>query len=180
VQEDIHKKLAERCIRGDRKAQFELYKQYSKAMFNICCRMLNNRVDAEDLLQEIFSDVFTRLHGFRFDSTIGAWIKRITINKCINEINRRKAKLEYVEEVPELITHEEEEKVELSVEKIKSAMEQLPNGSRIVFSLYLLEGYDHEEIGQILNISESTSKTQYMRAKQKVREILTTQGYEKR
>lgn len=178
--EDIHKKLVERCVRGDRKAQFELYKLYSKAMFNICYRMLNNRIDAEDMLQEVFADVFSRLQYFRFDSTIGAWIKRITVNKCINEINRRKTKLEFVEEVPELISVEEEEKMELSVEKVKGAMEKLPDGSRIVFSLYLLEGYDHEEISQILNISESTSKTQFMRAKQRVREILTTQGYEKR
>ncbi|MDD5571750.1 MAG: sigma-70 family RNA polymerase sigma factor [Bacteroidales bacterium] len=180
MQEDIHKKLVERCIRGERNAQFELYKLYSKAMFNICCRMLNNRTDAEDMLQEIFSDAFVRLQSFRFDSTIGAWLKRITVNKCINEINRRKTKLEYVEEVPEIINAEEEEKMGISVDKVKNAMEVLPNGSRIVFSLYLLEGYDHEEIGQILNISESTSKTQYMRAKQKVKEILISQGYETR
>jgi len=180
VQEDIHKKLVERCIRGERNAQFELYKLYSKAMFNICYRMLNNRTDAEDMLQEIFSDAFSRLKSFRFDSTIGAWLKRITVNKCINEINRKKTKLEFVEEIPEIISREEEEKMGLSVDKVKSAMEVLPNGSRIVFSLYLLEGYDHEEIGQILNISESTSKTQFMRAKQKVKEILISQGYETR
>lgn len=180
MQEDIHKKLVERCIRGERNAQFELYKQYSKAMFNICCRMLNNRTDAEDMLQEIFSDAFSRLQSFRFDSTIGAWLKRITVNKCINEINRRKTKLEFVEEVPEIVSQEEEEKMGLSVDKVKNAMEVLPNGSRIVFSLYLLEGYDHEEIGQILNISESTSKTQFMRAKQRVKEILISQGYETR
>ena len=76
-----------------------------------------------------------------------------------------------MEEIPEIISQEEEEKMGLSVDKVKSAMEVLPNGSRIVFSLYLLEGYDHEEIGQILNISESTSKTQFMRAKQRVKEI---------
>lgn len=180
MQEDIHKKLVERCIRGERNAQFELYKLYSKAMFNICYRMLNNRTDAEDMLQEIFSDAFSRLKSFRFDSTIGAWLKRITVNKCINEINRKKTKLEFVEEIPEIISREEEEKMGLSVDKVKSAMEVLPNGSRIVFSLYLLEGYDHEEIGQILNISESTSKTQFMRAKQKVKEILISQGYETR
>ena len=138
--------------------------------------MLNNRTDAEDMLQEIFSDAFSRLQSFRFDSTIGAWLKRITVNKCINEINRKKTKLEFVEEIPEIISQEEEEKMGLSVDKVKSAMEVLPNGSRIVFSLYLLEGYDHEEIGQILNISESTSKTQFMRAKQRVKEILISKG----
>lgn len=180
VQEDIHRKLVERCIRGERDAQFELYKLYSKAMYNICCRMLNNRTDAEDMLQEIFSDAFSRLKNFRFDSTIGAWLKRITVNKCINEINRRRIKLDYVEEVPEITKEEEEEKMGITVDKVKNAMEVLPNGSRIIFSLYLLEGYDHEEIGQIMNISESTSKTQYMRARQKVKEILISQGYETR
>jgi len=175
VQKDIHKKLVERCIHCERKAQFELYKLYSKAMFNICYRMLNNKSDAEDMLQEVFTETFSRIHSFRFDSTIGAWIKRITVNKCINEINRKKTNLNFVEDISVFDKgeiEEEEENIPLSVDNVKNAMEQLPNGSRIIFSLYLLEGYDHEEISQILNISESTSKTQYMRAKQKVKELL--------
>lgn len=180
MQQDIHKKIAERCIQGDRNAQFELYKLYSKAMYNISYRMLNSKIEAEDMLQEVFTEVFTRIHTFRFDSTIGAWIKRITVNKCINEINRRKISLDFVEEVPDIIEHEEEEMAGITVEKVKNAMEKLPDGSRIIFSLYLLEGYDHEEIGQIMNISPSTSKTQYMRARLKVKDILTTQGYERR
>lgn len=182
MQEDIHKKLVERCIRGERKAQFELYKLYSKAMFNISYRMLNNKSDAEDMLQEVFTDIFTRIHTFRFDSTIGAWIKRITVNKCINEINRKKTNLNFVEDISvfDKGVNDEEENIPLSVDNVKNAMEQLPNGSRIIFSLYLLEGYDHEEISQILNISESTSKTQYMRAKQKVKELLKPQLYETR
>ena len=175
MQKDIHKKLVERCIHCERKAQFELYKLYSKAMFNICYRMLNNKSDAEDMLQEVFTETFSRIHSFRFDSTIGAWIKRITVNKCINEINRKKTNLNFVEDISVFDKgeiEEEEENIPLSVDNVKNAMEQLPNGSRIIFSLYLLEGYDHEEISQILNISESTSKTQYMRAKQKVKELL--------
>ena len=180
MQQDIHKKIAERCIQGDRNAQFELYKLYSKAMYNICYRMLNHKTDAEDMLQEVFTDAFTRIKTFRFDSTIGAWLKRITVNKCINEINKRKVRLDFVEEVPEILHQEEDEIVGITVDKVKSAMEKLPDGSRIIFSLFLLEGYDHEEISQIMNISPSTSKTQYMRARLKVKEILTTQGYERR
>jgi len=137
--------------------------------------MLNNKSDAEDMLQEVFTETFSRIHSFRFDSTIGAWIKRITVNKCINEINRKKTNLNFVEDISVFDKgeiEEEEENIPLSVDNVKNAMEQLPNGSRIIFSLYLLEGYDHEEISQILNISESTSKTQYMRAKQKVKELL--------
>ena len=149
-------------------------------MYNISYRMLNNKTDAEDMLQEVFTEVFSRIHSFRFDSTIGAWIKRITVNKCINEINRRKVQLDFVEEIPEKIHEEEEEVAGITVEKVKSAMEKLPDGSRIIFSLFLLEGYDHEEISQIMNISPSTSKTQYMRARLKVKDILTTQGYERR
>ncbi|MFT3740553.1 MAG: RNA polymerase sigma factor [Breznakibacter sp.] len=119
---------------------------------------------------------FGKLHTFRFESTFGAWIKRITINKCINELKRRKIQLEYSDR-PHMLREEadsEEPSVHegLSTEHIKHAMGLLPDGYRVVFSLYMLEGYDHEEIAAILNISESTSKTQLMRAKKKIIDIL--------
>ena len=161
---------------GNSKAMHELYKLYSGAMFNICYRMMNNRVDAEDMLQEVFIEAFGKLNSFRFESTFGAWIKRITVNRCINEIKRRKLPVEYMETMSDSIYREENEPsvddIELSVERIKHAMALLPDGYRIVFSLYMLEGYDHEEISSILNISQSTSKTQLMRAKNRIIEIL--------
>jgi RNA polymerase sigma-70 factor (ECF subfamily) len=136
--------------------------------------MMNNQMEAEDLLQEAFTEAFMKLDSFRYESTFGAWLKRIVVNKCINEIKRRKADLNFVEDMSLFNEREENEdyNATLNVNDIKKAMTQLPNGSRVIFSLYLLEGYDHREIAQILNVSESNSKSQYMRAKRKVKEIL--------
>ncbi len=163
-------------MNGNSLAMKELYRLYSKSMFNICCRMMNNTTDAEDMLQEIFIEAFSRLNTFRFESTFGAWLKRITINKCINELRRRKVQLEYRDQpFSEEVADEVESDntcFELSVERIKHAMGLLPDGYRVVFSLYMLEGYDHEEIACILGISESTSKTQLMRARKKIVEIM--------
>ena len=138
--------------------------------------MMNSREEAEDMLQEGFSDAFRKLGSFRYESTFGAWLKRIVINNCINENNRRKANLEFFEDM-HLFEGEKESQDELyenrlNVANIKKAMEHLPKGSKLIFSLYLLEGYDHVEIAQILNISQSNSKSQYMRARRKVKEVL--------
>ena len=171
---DIHRDLVEDCKKGRRQAQFELYQLYSKAMFNICLRMLKNEADAEDLLQNSFIDVFTKLDTFRFQSTIGAWIKRIVVNNCINFLKKRRL---YFEEIDDRIGDREDTQVEeeptLSVQAIKDAIFQLPDGYRVVFSLYQMEGYDHKEIAEILNVSEQTSKSQYSRARKKLRELLS-------
>ena len=180
-QSDISRDIIERSRKGNRQAQYQLYQMYARAMFNICYRFMNDREEAEDMLQESFTEAFRRLDSFRFESTFGAWLKRIVVNHCINEIKRKKAKLEFFEDMSPF--EEEEDRPDeydtgLSVEKIKKAMQDLPKGSRLIFSLYLLEGYDHQEISEILKISESNSKTQYMRAKQRIKEILKTQIYE--
>jgi len=148
-------------------------------MFNVCYRMMNNREEAEDMLQEAFTQAFVKLESFRYESGFGAWLKRIVINTCINAKNKRKVELTFMDEMhhhdqPELVENNEEE-VQLTIAGITKAMEKLPEGGRIVFSLYLLEGYDHGEISQILNITESTSKSQFMRAKRRIVEILKEQ-----
>ena len=131
-------------------------------------------MDAEDLLQNSFVDVFTKLDTFRFQSSIGAWIKRIVVNNCINFLKKRRL---YFEEVTDRLSQLEDSsniaESSLNVESVKDAMFQLPDGYRVVFSLYLLEGYDHQEIAEILNISVATSKSQYSRAKAKMRSILS-------
>lgn len=180
-QPDIHQEIIEKSKRGNYKAQSELYQLYAKAMYNICLRMMNNREEAEDMLQESFSEAFRKLDTFRYESTFGAWIKRIVINKCINELKRKKAQIEFFEDMTAFDSEEDEPSAyepALNVETIRKAMECLPPGSRVIFSLYLLEGYDHEEISQILNISESNSKTQYMRAKNRIKEILKNTYHE--
>ena len=137
--------------------------------------MVKNEADAEDLLQNSFIDVFTKLDTFRFQSTIGAWIKRIVVNNCINFLKKRRLYFEEItdrigeREVPQL----EEDEPSLSVQAIKDALFQLPDGYRVVFSLYQMEGYDHKEIAEILKVSEQTSKSQYSRARKKLRELLS-------
>lgn len=173
---EIHRDIIEGCKKGNQRDQYKLYQLYSKAMFNICYRMMNNREEAEDLLQDSFTDAFYRLQSFRYDSSFGHWLKRIVVNNCINEIKRKKADLSFFEDMGRFENHQEEKEETygngLTVENVKKAMEYLPGGSRLIFSLYLLEGYDHVEISQILDISESNSKSQYMRAKRKVKEVL--------
>ncbi len=176
-----HKDIIERCKEGNRQAQFELYRLYSKAMYNTCVRMLKSTEDAEDVLQDSFVDVFTKLDSFKYESSIGAWIKRVVINNCINFLRKRKIAFSEVEEErlmaagTNYFTEETEYPAaidNLSVIRIKKGLSLLPDGYRVVFSLFLLDGYDHKEIAEILGISESTSKTQYHRAKKKLREIL--------
>lgn len=176
VQQEIHREIIENSKRGNRKAQFELYQLYSKAMFNICLRMMSTREEAEDILQEAFAEAFRKLDTFRYESTFGAWMKRIVVNRCINELKRKRAELQYFDDMSkwEVSISEPEVREEgLSVDQVKNAMAVLPEGSKIVFSLYLLEGYDHREISEILGISESTSKTQFMHARRKVKEVLS-------
>ena len=169
----IHAPLIEECRKGNSKAQFRLYNLYSKAMYNLACRILNNREDAEDILQETFIECFRNLSSFRFESTFGAWLKKILINKCINQLKKKKIDLTLCETLPEKAYEEENEPV-FDTQKIFKGIEILPQGYRIILTLYLLEGYDHSEISQILGISESTSKSQYSRAKEKLRNMLLT------
>ncbi len=172
----IHKDLIDDSKRGSDRARFQLYQLYSKAMFNVCFRMMNSREDAEDMLQEVFLQAFMKLDHFRYESSFGTWIKTIAIRSCINAIKKRKLDLMYCEEVyDQVLPEEQSENSELSVDKVLKAMEKLPEGGRIVFSLYLLEGYDHGEISQIMGITESTSKSQYMRAKRRVQDILNNE-----
>lgn len=182
VQTDIHRDIIEQSKAGNAAAQYKLYKLYAKAMFNIAYRMMNNREEAEDMLQEAFSHAFAKLKSFRYESSFGSWIKRIVINHCLNEIKRRKADLQFFDDMSKFNQNSDDEEYEsgLSVDSVRKAMEFLPSGSKMIFSLYLLEGYDHREIAQILNVSESNSKSQYMRAKQKVKEILKEKSHEAR
>ncbi len=136
--------------------------------------MVRNEMDAEDLLQNSFVDVFTKLDSFKYDAAIGAWIKRIVINNCINFLKKRRLKLEELDEKWDTPIVEERMVVEpvCSIDEIKQAILELPGGYRVVFSLYAMEGYDHAEIAQVLGVSEATSKSQYSRAKKKLREML--------
>jgi RNA polymerase sigma factor (sigma-70 family) len=164
--------LVERCKQGDAQSFQALYRKYSKAMYNTSLRIVNNTADAEDVLQESFLDAFRSLHDFHYRSTFGAWLKKIVINKSINILRKRRNALVDLEntELQEMGEEEpvNEEEIQYRVEEVKKTITRLPDGYRTVLSLYLLEGYDHEEISQILHISHNTVRTQYVRAKQKL------------
>ncbi|UII20646.1 RNA polymerase sigma factor [Fulvivirga ligni] len=171
---NIHADVIERCRNGNRKAYSELYQLYAKAMFNVCLRMVKDRNDAEDVLQDAFVSAFKNLTSYKGDSTFGAWLKRIVINKSINFLQKKRLEFDDVDnyEEPVLVSESEDPDIQYKVDLIKEAMMQLPDGYRIVFSLYLMEGYDHSEIAEILDISESTSKSQLNRSKTKLKQII--------
>jgi RNA polymerase sigma factor (sigma-70 family) len=172
--------LVERCRQGDRRSYGELYQKYSKAMFNTSLRIVNNTADAEDVLQESFVDAFAAIDSFAYKSTFGAWMKRIVVNKSINALRKRKMQIVDIEKTSAVYLPEEdnfdEEALKFKVEEIKKAVKDLPNGYRTVISLHLFEGYDQEEIAEILQISHATVRTQYMRAKQKLLLIIKQGG----
>lgn len=170
----IHADLIERCRQGDREAHYQVYKLYSKSMYNIGYRIVNNQEEAEDVLQEAFINAFRSLNLYRGEASFGSWLKRIVINKAINALKMRK--MERISEDESFDIKDEgaadQEEFPYSVLEVKQAIEGLPDGYRSVLSLYLLEGYDHGEIAEIMGISESTSKSQFNRSKKKLREIL--------
>lgn len=177
---DQHFNLVVECKQGNRKAQYQLYKLYAKGMFNVAMRIVNDVDEATDILQEAFLDAFTRIADFRQETTFGLWIKQIVINKSISFLRKRKLELVSIndglaDDIEEAITEDETDLL-LRVEQVRQAIQQLPDGYRIVLSLYLLEGYDHEEISHILKINENTSRTQFLRAKRKLIQILNEKG----
>ncbi|OKL39085.1 RNA polymerase sigma factor [Pontibacter flavimaris] len=172
--QDVNQQVVQRCKGGDHRAQYELYKLYSKAMFNVSMRITNDYAEAEDVLQEAFLSAFRNMHHYKGEASFGSWLKKIVINAAINAVRKRRAELvpmdeRSVAEVPDEVTEDDSE---WQVEQVRRAIQKLPDGYRVVLSLYLLEGYDHAEIGEVLGISESTSKSQYSRARKKLLEIM--------
>lgn len=173
--QNIHQDLIEKCKAQDQSAQFKIYQLYYKSMYNTSLRIVSNPAEAEDIMQEAFLAAFARIKTYKGEVSFGAWIKRIVINKSIDHHRARKVKFEELDENLEL--SEENDNIDntdmkVLLQKIKKAIEKLADGYRIILSLYLLEGYDHEEIGQIMDISASSSRSQLARAKQKLLEIL--------
>lgn len=173
---NTHKTLVEGSKAGDIRAQKKLYELYVDAMYNVSYRMVRNREDAEDILQDSFVHAFTHLSNFRYESTFGSWLKRIVINTSINHLKKKRIP------VTSLETHafhlgtegKPQESPPKDISKIKRAINRLADGYRQILTLYLIEGYDHVEIGEILGIATSTSKSQYHRAKKRlIQEIQT-------
>ncbi|MEM8847620.1 MAG: sigma-70 family RNA polymerase sigma factor [Bacteroidota bacterium] len=169
-----HKNLVEECKKGIPGSQYELYALYVDAMYNVGYRFLGNREDAEDIIQDSFIDAFKNLDRFKYESSFGAWLKRIVINKSINYLKAKKIAVVPMEPHEFHLTEEEPIEVDkVDIQKVKKGIAKLPEGYRQIINLYLIEGYDHVEIGEILSISTSTSKSQYHRAKKKLLEIIS-------
>jgi RNA polymerase sigma-70 factor (ECF subfamily) len=176
--QNLYQDIIDKCLDGSRNAQYELYKLYSKAMYNVAVRITNDEMEAEDVLQDSFVSVFRNLSSYKGTASFGSWLKRIVVNNAINLVKKRKIDFESVDDYGEFDDRFESDQVvenRYDLANVKSGIEQLPEGYKMVLTLYLLEGYDHKEIGEILNITESTSKSQFNRSKKKLREILKDQ-----
>lgn len=163
------------CL-GDQTSQAWLYRQYSKAMFNICIRMTGNQNDAEDLLQESFMMAFRNLKQLKEPAQFGGWLKRIVINECIRFCKKNTRRTTWDEQWNEPLSNEEPEWWQtVDIKMVHQEIKSLPDGCRQVFNLYVLEDYSHKDIAIHLGISESTSKSQYHRAKQLLKERIIKQ-----
>ncbi|MDH5475582.1 MAG: RNA polymerase sigma factor [Cyclobacteriaceae bacterium] len=170
---EIEKKLVEQCKKGDRKAQQEIYSLFCKSMYVVCQRYSKSQLEAEDILQEAFIKIFNNIKQYRGDSTIGAWIKRIVINTALNS---QRSKL-YMFPMTDVEALENENEGDFSLSKfhfkeLLAMIQSLPEGCRIIFNLFAIEGYSHKEIAARLEISEGTSKSQYSRAKGLLRNMI--------
>ncbi len=176
-QKSIQSYLILKSQEGDRRAQSELFKLYANAMYNICRRMMGDEDDAKDVLQDSFIHAFTKIKGLRNIDTFSAWLKRVVINHCLNALKKKNIGMSDVEEIgdyPEV--DEERDDYQYEVNRVLEAVDKISEGCRTVLNLYLFEGYDHKEIAQILNISESASKSQCSKARAKVRKIIAEEN----
>lgn len=175
--------LIEKCKNNDRKAQLKLYNAYCDAMFAIALRFLPNVEDAEDAVQEAFIKAFRKLDQYNKEVAFGAWLKRIVINHCLDQIKYRKEQLLSLEQSHlQVVDHDDTVYVEsdISLSQIEEAVLLLPEKYKVVTQLFLIEGYDHEEIASILDISETNSRTILLRGKRKLQELLKLRMYETR
>jgi RNA polymerase sigma-70 factor (ECF subfamily) len=159
--------LIKACIKGDKKSQKQLYEQYSKRLFVVCLRYTKGRLDAEDVLQESFIKAFANLTNFRHDCPLEAWLKRIVVNTALKH-NRSKLYTfppEDVGEMSDLLPDNELTISNFSLKELLELIQKLPLRCQLVFNMYAIEGYQHLEIAELLEISEGTSKSQYSRAK---------------
>lgn len=171
--------LVAACKANNRKAQMELYRKYCDGMFLVAQRYLHNDADAEDMVQEAFIKAFQKLDQFRGEVTFGAWLKRIVINRCLDFLKSQKERLIALNEGHIHIVEDEDWTVEdaVSVDQVKKAMEELPDNYKYVVQLYLIEGYDHGEISEILEITTTNCRSRLLRGKGYLKKILNEKYY---
>lgn len=169
--EHVHDQLIEGCRLGDRSAQFELYEQYKRYIFNLNLRMLASRADAEDVLQEAFLEAFTKISTLNENRGFGNWLKKIAVRRCLDVLRKRKVDFEEIG-TRDFAAPATETTTSIDPGLLHNAIQKLPDGCRSVFTLFELEGYDHSEISQIMQVSDSTSKTQLHRARKLLSQFL--------
>ncbi|WP_298421680.1 RNA polymerase sigma factor [uncultured Kordia sp.] len=170
-----HLGILKKCMRGNRKAQMKLYDLYADAMYIVTCRYISNREDAKDVMQEAFLKAFTRLSQYKGEVAFGAWLKRIMINQCIDTLKKRSLVYEEINDQTMTIVDEDSSwhiNENVTKQEVTLAIENLPTKYKYVVQLYLIEGYDHQEISEILEIPVRTSRTQLMRGKTKLKNNL--------
>ena len=174
--------LIEKCKSNNKRAQIELYRAYNQAMYNTAMRLLRNTDNADDVIQESFLSAFKNIHQFKGEVTFGAWLKKIVIHKCLNHL--KKKELDVITLNESQIYNLDKEDIEnwefdssIVLEDVKKSIDKLPDKYRFVLMLYLIEGFDHEEISEILRISVVASRSQLMRGKIKLRQLLKRKGY---
>ncbi len=168
------------CQRGEQAAQLEVYNRYYKAMYNTSLRIVKDEAEAQDVMQEAFLNAFTKLDSFKGDATFGSWLKRIVVNKSLNSYQRSKRvdetsiedHLYKIEDDGQGVSEVDYES--LKVQQVMLAMDKLKDNYRQSLSLHLIEGYDYEEMSEIMNVSYSNCRTMVSRAKESLRKILNT------
>jgi RNA polymerase sigma-70 factor (ECF subfamily) len=168
--------LIDHCRQGSKAAQLALYKRYAQMLYIACLRIVGNRVEAEEAMQDAFLKVFSKLDQYCNEQNFEAWIHRIAVHTAIDYVRRQTQEWEEIPvnfAEPAQEDDDEEESIQYAVEQVKAGLQKLPAGYRIVLSLYLFEGYDMDEIASILNIQPVSARTQYLRAKRKLVEIVT-------
>ena len=174
--------IIEKCRHNDRKAQLQLYNSYCNGMYSVAKRYLSHDTEAEDAVQDAFVKAFTKLHLFSGDVSFGSWLKKIVIHTCLDVLRKRTLDLVNLDDVLEKETFSEPQSIPLntsfSIEKIKDAIGILSEKYKLVLNLYLIEGYDHQEISGILQITENTSRMYLHRGKIQLQKQLNTIGYE--
>lgn len=181
MQED-QKAIIQNCVRGNEQAQMQLYNLYCDAMFNIVCRYIKNTEDAKDVMQDGFLKAFSNIKKYKPEYSFGSWLKRIIINQCIDALRKQKGEFTAIDydNIEVIDDGNWSFNIYISKEAIITAIKQLSKKHQLVVSLYLIEGYDHGEISQILGIPVKTSRTHLRRGRLQLKELLKTKYDEAR
>jgi len=171
--------MVQACLRGEQRAQRHFYDRFKVKMYGVCMRFAASRTEAEDMLMEGFYKVFRDLHQFKGDCPLEAWVRRVMVNSSLMHLRKKHRKIVdaiSIDDIPNELTSKNEAIDHLNANAVIALIQQLPLGFRTVFNLFAIEGYSHREIGEQLNITESTSRSQYTRARAALKKLVVEQG----